>query len=167
MYFHRVMWSTKCVKLYLMGDLVLCIAKSSLWFLCDSHECCNVFITSVTINYLSCIMGAKCRSARPLGSGLGKQGCPSKKWRICLMPNCSLTNTPDELLGSLTAPSSCTTCSYMPLGRDGKRQKSSSTEADGKPYPGQILRLPYLPFNWWAIRPLRRKSGTCTMRYTN
>ena len=149
-----------------MANSVVCIAKSSLLLLCGSHKCCNVFITSVTIHYSSCIMGAKCRSPRPLGSGLGKWGCPSKRWSICLMPKCSLMNIPDEILRGLTAPSSCTACSYMPPGRDGKRQRGSSAEANGKPYPSQILRQPYLPYNWWAIRPLRRKSGTCTMRYT-
>ena len=71
-YFHRLLWSTKCVKLYLMGNLVLCISKSPLLLLCDSHNCCNDFTTSITIHYLRCIMGAKCRSPRPLGSWLGK-----------------------------------------------------------------------------------------------
>ena len=149
-----------------MSSSVLCIARSSLLLHRGSHECCNVFITSVTIYYLSCIMGAKCRSPRQLGSRLGKQECPSERQSICLMPNCSLMNTPDGILGGLTTPSSCTACSYMPLGRDGKSQRGSSAEANGKPYPSQILRQPYLPYNWWAIGPLRRKSRTCTTRHT-
>ena len=115
-----------CVKMYLMGNSVLCIAKSFLFLLCDSHDCCDVFIASVTMHYLSCIMGAKCRSPRLLGSGLGKQGCPSERQSICLMPNCSLTNTPDGISGGLTDPSSYTACSYMPPGRDRKRQRGSS-----------------------------------------
>ena len=100
-----------------MGNSVLCIAKSSLLLLCGSHKCCNVFIASVTIHYLSCIMGAKCRSPRLLGSGLGKWGCPSERWSICLMLNCSLMNTPDGILRGLNALSSCTACSYMLSGR--------------------------------------------------
>ena len=146
-----------------MGNSILCIAKSSLLLLCDGHNCCNVFITLVTMHCLSCIMGAKCRSPRLQGSRLGKWGYPSKRESICLMPNCSLMDTPDEISGGLTTLSSHTACSYMLLGRDGKRQRGSSTEADGKPYPSQILRQPY---NWWTIRPLGKKSGTSTIRYT-
>ena len=40
-------------------------------------------------------MGAKCRSLRPLGSGLGKWGYPPEKQSAGLTPNYSLTNTPD------------------------------------------------------------------------
>ena len=68
--------------------------------------------------------------------------------------------------GGLITPSSCTACSYMPLGRDRKRWRDSSAKANGKPYPSQIPMQPYLPYNWWAIRPPGKKSGTCTMRYT-
>ena len=165
-YFHRLLWSTKCVQWYLIGNSVLCIAKSSLLFPCDSYTCCNAFIASVTIHYLSCVIGAICRSPRQLDSRLGKWGCPSEKQSISLMPNCSTTNTPDGILGGLTTLSSCTACSYMLPGRDGKRQRGSSAKANSKPYPSQIPRQSYLLYNWWAIRPLRRKPRTCTMRYT-
>ena len=87
-----------------MGNSVLSIAKSSLLLFSDSHDCCNAFIASVTIRYLSCVMEAKNRSLRPLWSGLGKWGCPSKRQNICLMLNCSLTNTPDGILRGLHHP---------------------------------------------------------------
>ena len=154
------------VKLYLISNSVLYIVKNSLLLLCGGHECCNAFITSVTIHYLNCIMRTNYRSPRPPGSWPGKQGCPSKRCSICLMLNCSQMSTPDGISGGLTAPSSCTACSYMPLGRDRRRQKDSFAKADGKPYPSQILRLSCPLYNWWAIGPLGRKSGSCTTRYT-
>ena len=143
------------------------IHSYSLLLLYDSHNCYNVFIASVTICYLSCFMGVKCRSLRPLGSRLGKWGFPFERWSICLMLNCSLMNTPDWILGDLMTPSSCTACSCMLLGRVGKRQRGSSVEANGKPYPDQIPRQPYLPYNMWTIEPLGKKSRTCLMRYTH
>ena len=127
---------------------------------------CNAFIALITIHYLSCIMGVKCRSLRLLGSRLGKWGYPSERQSASLMSNYSLTNTPGGTSRGLTTPSSCTVCFYMPLGRDGKRWRGSSAKAAGKAYPGQILRKPYLPYDWWAIGPPGKKSGTCTMRYT-
>ena len=45
-------------------------------------------------------MGAKCRSPRPLGSRLGKQGCPSQRQRISFTPSFSLMNTSDGILGA-------------------------------------------------------------------
>ena len=54
------------------------------------------------------------------------------------MLNYSLMNTPDGTLRGLTAPSSCTVCSYMLPGRDRKKWRGSSAEATGKAYPGQI-----------------------------
>ena len=152
--------------LYLVSNSVLCIVKNSLLLLCGGHECCNAFITSVTIHYLNCIMGANYRSPRLPGSGPGKWGCLSKRQSICLMPNCSWMSKQDGISGGLTAPSSYTACSYMLLGRDRRRQRGSSAKADGKCYPSQIPRLSCPLYNWWAIRPLRRKSRTCTTRYT-
>ena len=149
-----------------MSNSLLCIVKNSLLVLWSGHECCNALITSVTIHYLNCIMGANYRSPRLPGSGPGKWGCPSKRWSICLMPNCSWMSTVDGIFGGLTAPPSCTACSYMPLRRDGRRQRGSSAEVNGKPYPSWILWLSCLLYDWWAIGPLRRKSGTCTMRST-
>ena len=145
-----------------MHNSILCIAKSYLLLLCDRHKCCNAFIASVTIHYLSCMMGAKCRSPRLLGSRLGKWGCPSERQSISLMPNCSMMNTPFGILRDLTIPSSCTVCSYMLPGRDRGRQRGSSTKAVGKAYPGQIPRQTYPPYNWWAIGPLGKKLGTYT-----
>ena len=88
-------------------------------------------------------MGANYRSPRPPGSRPGKQECPSERQSICLMPNCSWMSTPDGISGGLTTPSSCTACSYMPLGRDRWRQRGSSAEANGKPY--RVRSRGYLP----------------------
>ena len=54
---------------------------------------CNAFTASVTIHYLSYIMGARCRSPRLPGNELRKWGYLSGKQSASLMPNYSLTNT--------------------------------------------------------------------------
>ena len=110
----------------------------------------NIFITSVTIHYLNCVMEAKCRSLRLPGSGLGKWRYPLERQSAGLMPNYSLMSTPGGTLRGLTAPSSHTVCSYMQLGRDRRKQRGSSAEevtwptamqapAEGGSYSGHLV----------------------------
>ena len=126
---------------------------------------CNASITSATIHSLNWDTTASYRSPMLPGSGLGKWGYPYERQSAGLMPSYSWTNIPGGTLRGLTAPSSCTVCLYMLLGRGGKKQRDSSAEAIGRTYPGWIPKKACLPYGWWAIGPPGKKSGTYTMRY--
>ena len=76
-------------------------------------------------------------------------------------------STPGGTLRGLTAPSSCTVCSYMPLGRDGKKWNAWSTDSDDMAFHIWTCRQMSLPSRQWGPGPAGKKAGACITKYTS
>ena len=168
-YFCGLLWSIKWVKLYLVGDSALSMAKG---ILLSCHVSCVVnrvmfpLFHLVIMDCWSCHTRIKGRRPSPPRSKWGGRVCPSARWNGRWMLKCFLDKYPHwEAGGCITPNSSGDVPPSSPFREKGGRMHDLPRPPTWPPMSGPTGRSP-LPSRQLGPK-LAGKKGTCTTRCTS